>query len=392
MRNPARVVLVAPLIAIVGPGAVAHGTGVSFVPLGDFSGGSFYSLGQNVSADGSVVVGISDGALGLEAFRWTEVDGMIGLGDLPGGIFFSDGMGVSADGSTVVGRSNSYYASEGHHEAFRWTAATGIVGLGDFWGGWFSSTARAASADGSVAVGFGYHGGAGGYDREAFRWTEATGLVGLGYLSGSTKHSDAGAVSADGSVVVGRSMADLGGEAFRWTEEDGMVGLGDLPGGEYSSTAYAVSADGQVVIGSSIVGIDPYGQPKYEVFRWTEADGMVGLGFYLGPENPHDVSADGSVIVGELWGNRPFVWDEVHGPRELETILTEAGIDLTGWNLWTAYGVSADGTTIVGSACNPDGYLEAYVARIPEPATLALLAMGLACAIPRRATRCPSPS
>ncbi len=35
-----------------------------------------------LSADGSVVVGVSNSASGTEAFRWTAGGGMVGLGDL----------------------------------------------------------------------------------------------------------------------------------------------------------------------------------------------------------------------------------------------------------------------------------------------------------------------
>jgi len=73
------------------------------IGLGDLSGGSFFSLAHGVSADGLVVVGISDSALGEQAFRWTQPGGMVGLGFLPRGIE-SDAFGVSADGSIVVGR------------------------------------------------------------------------------------------------------------------------------------------------------------------------------------------------------------------------------------------------------------------------------------------------
>ena len=47
----------------------------------------------------------------------------------------------------------------------------------------------------------------------------------------------------------------LGGdwEAFRWTEAEGMVGLGDLPGGRLSSQAIDVSGDGSRVIGRGSV-------------------------------------------------------------------------------------------------------------------------------------------
>ena len=60
-------------------------------------------------------------------------------------------------------------------------------------------------------------------------------FMGLGDLPGGRVASFANAVSADGSVVVGHSSSALAlgsaYEAFRWTAADGMIGLGDLPGG-----------------------------------------------------------------------------------------------------------------------------------------------------------------
>jgi probable HAF family extracellular repeat protein len=57
----------------------------TFTGLGDLPGGSFISLANGVSADGSVVVGRGASASGNEASRWTSGTGMVGLGDLPGG-------------------------------------------------------------------------------------------------------------------------------------------------------------------------------------------------------------------------------------------------------------------------------------------------------------------
>lgn len=73
--------------------------------FGDLSGGGFHSQAFGVSADGSVVVGVSESASGGQAFRWTSGGGMIGLGDLPGGGFQSTAYDVSGDGSLVVGDS-----------------------------------------------------------------------------------------------------------------------------------------------------------------------------------------------------------------------------------------------------------------------------------------------
>ena len=294
-----------------------------------------------------------------------------GLGVLPGGIINSEASGVSGDGSVVVGTSGSASGNE----AFRWTEAGGMVGLGNLPGG-SGSGASGVSGDGSVVVG---DGNSSSSPLEAFRWTEAGGMVGLGFLPGSVLTiSKAIGVSADGSVVVGGGPSSSGTEAFRWTESGGMVGLGHLPGGFFSSNAFAVSADGSVV-----VGVSP-SSSGIEAFRWTESGGMVGLGDLPGGifhSDASGVSADGSVVVGRSYsssGNQAFVWDETNGMRALMQILEDQGVDMTGWNLELASGISADGLTIVGTGTNPLGFTEAWIATIPEPGTVLLVGIGLA--------------
>ncbi len=92
-----------------------------FMGLGNLPGGGSPSVAHSVSADGSTVVGESDGASGVPiAFRWNAEEGMMALGVLPGG-FASAAHDVSADGSTVVGRSNTQGANTptSGDEAFR---------------------------------------------------------------------------------------------------------------------------------------------------------------------------------------------------------------------------------------------------------------------------------
>jgi len=83
------------------------------------------------------------------------------------------------------------------------------------------------------------------------------------------------------------------------------------------------------------------------------------------------------------------VWDPVHGVRGLADILSAQGIDLTGWYLTHAYGVSGDGTIIIGEGVNPAGDHEAWLAVIPPvpaavpslgSAGLILLAVVIGCA------------
>ena len=167
---------------------------------------------------------------------------------------------------------------------------------------------------------------------------------------------------------MGQSDSTLGYEAFRWTSGGGMVGLGDLDGGIFYSVARGISADGSVIVGwgNSASG--------YEAFRWSAASEMVGLGDLAGG-NYYSVafsaSADGAVIVGwgtTPWGSEAFIWDRANGMRSLQDFLmTDFGLDLTGWQVSYAASVSADGTSIAGYGTNPDGFTEAWVATVPIP-------------------------
>jgi probable HAF family extracellular repeat protein len=359
----------------------------TFIGLGDLPGGDFRSYGENGSSDGSTVVGLgSSAASGYEAFRWTQSGGMVGLGFLPFGSF-SRAYGVSADGSIVVGHSGSGSLSE----AFRWTQAGGMVGLGDLPGGDFYSIAYHVSADGSTVVG---QGGSASTVAEAFLWTQSGGMVGLGVLPFGS-HSWAYGVSADGSTVLGSSRTPSSGaqpggdEAFLWTQSGGMVGLGDLAGGIFESGARRISTDGSTVVG---VGSSASG---YEAFRWTQSGGMVGLGDLPGGTFDSwgaDVSADGSIVVGRsnsALGEEAFVWNETDGMQSLKQVLIDQGVDMTGWTLSRARGVSDDGLTIVGWGTNPSGDLEAWIATLSAsspppvpslgPAGMSVLASLLLC-------------
>jgi probable HAF family extracellular repeat protein len=357
---------------MVGPPAFADAP--FFMGLGHLSGPYPFSTPRGVSADGNVVAGYaqSESWQSFEAFRWTAEDGMVGLGHLPTGSN-SKGLGISGDGRVVVGLDVTFHGTE----AFRWTAEDGMVGLGDLGGGDFHSVARDASADGAMIVGSSISGDSHPLE-EAFRWTAQDGMVGLGHLPGGSFFSGASGVSGDGSVIVGWSSSASGTQAFRWTAHEGMFGLGDLPGGSSYSHACGVSRDGSVVVGEATSGSGT------EAFRWTAEEGMVGLGDLPGgtfESTAHAVSADGSVVVGDGVSDVPqhaaFIWDTEHGMRNLQTLLTEElGLDLAGWELRYARAISADGRTIVGHGWRfPEEQVEAWIAHIPEPSTLWLLAL-----------------
>lgn len=156
---------------------------------------------KGVSADGSIVAGgSSDGY----AARWTEATGAVSLGALPATNSQSFANEISADGSVIVGRSNSGTADD--VVAFRWTQSGGMVGLGDLPGGSVRSIAFDVSADGSVVVGIGDSG-----IPDSFVWTAASGMLNLRDVlaaGGATGFENwtslyVNGISGDGSTVVG---------------------------------------------------------------------------------------------------------------------------------------------------------------------------------------------
>jgi uncharacterized membrane protein len=290
---------------------------------------------------------------------------------------------VSADGSTVVGSGQG---------AFVWSSNAGLVPLVDPTGTGFLTSANGVSADGSVVVG--------NSSRGPYRWELGGTFARLIDLPPGTSSNAAWDVSADGASVVGYRHTAAGQEAYVWTSTGGFIGLGDIPGGRFESGATAISADGSTVIGSSIsFEQDNFPDPPldgWEAFIWTGATGMVSIGELPGGAvyaRAEAVSGNGSVVVGAstegLSTPVAFIWDAAHGMRRLQDVLVaEYGLDLAGWTLFSANGISADGNTIVGWGVGPDGASQGWIATVPEPGTALLVATGLAgLAVRRRRER-----
>lgn len=339
------------------------------------------SEASGVSADGSTVAVTTATATSHQAARWTAGGGLQELGTLPyPGIGVSDAYGISGDGRTIVGSSLSTTSSTPAVQAMRHVNGS-MQGLGDLPGGVFSSGARAVNANGSVIVGYG---SGNGQFATAARWANGS-IQPLGDLPGGNVSSDARGVSGDGTIVVGSSNSANGDEAFRWTAGGGMQGLGDLPGGVFSSMAYAISADGSTIVGKGATE----GQ-GYQAFRYTTGGGMVALGdLPFGSEYSvaYAVSADGSVIVGSGEGpnftDQATLWD-AGGIHKIQDILVnDYGLNLAGWELTRATGISADGRTIVGTGKH-SFITEAWIATIPEPGTAAGLVVAGLFALTRR--------
>lgn len=332
-----------------------------FVPLGDLPGGAFFSRPFGISADGTTVVGESNSADGLEAFRWQAGTGMVGLGDLPGGGFSSGAAAVSADGSVVAGSSSSALG----REAYRWTAATGLVNLGDLPGGLVSGLGQGMSADGSVIVGTSNS----EIGSEGYLWTSATGMVPLGSLSGGRMRGSASRVSDDGRVVIGQVRLPASSEAYRWTAETGYVPLGELPGGPDFSVALAVSPEGSAVAGWSYTGWNF--DTDVEALLWMKETGLIGLGRPPGLASTvaWGVTGSGFVVAGSgsFLDEPGWVWAAQHGMRNLQDVATPVvGAALAGWQLEAVRNLRQTGKvfSFIGHGLNPDGNREAWLLRL----------------------------
>lgn len=213
------------------------------------------------------------------------------------------------------------------------------------------SAAYGISADGLTAVGSAINNDG---DLQSFRWTSSGGMVGLPYLPGDDVFfSEAKAVSGNGSVVVGEAYSSDGPlQAYRWTQGGGTVGIPYLGGTNYVyGSAAGVSADGSKVAGASSNAAD-----GIQAFLWTEADGTLAIPFLSGGSSSeaYGISADGSTIVGYSdgdLGSRAFRWTESGGTEALPFSEGSASF---------ARAASADGSTIVGEFYGGGDNFEAF--------------------------------
>lgn len=242
----------------------------------------------------------------VEAGLWTEAGGWLDLGNVfPAGCGVDQGSAwdLSADGSIAVGL--LWNGCNG--VAFRWTQGGGLQPL-DLLGESFpgspnppTNRATKIADDGSVI---------GGFAQTALvdRWPALWQPDGSGFLlPGGVFPDDAPgevlSMSGDGSMVAG--IWNLAG--FYWTAAEGVVPLpplpNSLPGGQ--TFPNAIAADGQLVFGKLLAGFfDPA-----VVFVFSRAAGTRSLvqiaaahgvavpdGWTL--DNVLAASADGSILCG----------------------------------------------------------------------------------------------
>ncbi|MCP4249404.1 MAG: hypothetical protein GY778_20370 [bacterium] len=266
-----------------------------------------------VSDDGSVVLGDipdpqdPDPALGTVAARWTRSTGFQSLGYLPEALECpsrSNGYELSADGTVAVGLSWDGCSGRG----FRWTAQTGMVELQPLANG--SNRASVVSADGSLIGGFAQGSGS----RTPAIWDANGGGELLDPPNGDALGEIHGMNDA-GTILLGTWLDDpgvLAAQAVKWTPGPAgwsreLIGAGSLLPG-WQGIPMDIADDGTIVgfdilLGNRRAWIQPGGSgPLIELRTFIETSGGTVPGGLL-LEVCQAISADGRYIIGHGFGS-----------------------------------------------------------------------------------------
>ena len=195
----------------------------------------------------------------------------------------------------------------------------------------------------------------------AFAWTSAEGMISLP-VNRPDNYSRANAISADGHVIVGWNDQDDGFRtAVIWHDRVPM----DVVDGDGLAVGEAdgVSADGTFVVGAFYTDIDG----NSGCWRWSEETGVElipTMTFAFG------ISADGNTIVGNtgFFDDPPraaMIWRKGRGTVLLQDYLAEQGIEVpAGWDLSGGLtAISADRHTLGGWGFGPLG-TQSYIIHI----------------------------
>jgi hypothetical protein len=89
------------------------------------------------------------------------------------------------------------------------------------------------------------------------------------------------------------------------------------------------------------------------------------------------MTSDGNTMVGTTYFGSPneaVIWTASGGYQNFQSYLSsQYGLNLTGWTLNAATGITPDGTAIVGYGIDPQGYNEGFLVVVPEPGAVIFL-------------------
>ena len=337
---------------------------------------------------------------GQEAFRWTPSSGMQGLGDLDGGNFRSFGGPISGDGSTVGGQSSTTDSTGMTcDKPFYWTSGTGLQSLTTMiYSTEYSGYVTAISSDGTKMTGrVSLINGGSPFNGYAAYWSNGNMelLTPPDYPVNPSQFTSVQAsdISADGSSVL-VYLDDPGNRKnYLWNQTNGYTELIS----EHNGNVVALTnmAGNQNIYAGIQYRFDDMMNQINQGLMWSESTGVITFDMIEGMESslPADISQDGSIVVGILTDmqnrniSEAFIWNRTDGIELLSDVLiNNYGLadQLSGGTLKWATGISDDASTICGWGVNPDGYEEAWIATIPEPATILLTLSGALIALRKK--------
>ena len=184
------------------------------------------------------------------------------------------------------------------------------------------------------------------------------------------------AVSADGTTVVGEYLTfeydpDYGGyvgrtRAFSWTAATGTRSLGEIPGG-LNSIAHDVSGDGSVIVGEADFQTPDHGPLIRFAVRWVDEGPIEVLDTTSLPGDfaniAYRVNLDGTVIVGENVGDdggglslsRPFLHTKDDDENDVFQLLPDGGFEYLRPDA-----ISPDGTVVAGTLDYQNGPVKLF--------------------------------
>jgi hypothetical protein len=327
------------------------------------------------------------------------------LGNRQTNSIFGSGFAFSVNGADLLSVGSSETGTNGPYHAFEYSLnANTTTDLGTLAGPNGASFAYGISVDASTVIGASYTTTSLNGPLHAFRIGSDGVMTDLGSLAGVTGNSTALAVDDNGGVVVGWTQIPSGAQqAFSWAVRPGAdTGvMTALPG--IGGVATVVSGDGSVVVGGvpvnglfNIPGVGLTNTSEMHAGMWTRGGAPTDLGVLSGhlQSIATGVSSDGSIVVGISdpigvsaptgvsgygygSGAQAFRWTQATSIQNLNTLLSKAGVNMSGINLLTAETVSPDGQFIGGAGTFPDtptGSTTSYTVRYCDTADAAACA------------------
>jgi uncharacterized membrane protein len=319
----------------------------------------------SVSADGRVVAGRTATEDGFAAFYWDRTGNPVIIPTVSHNPQFANRWPsplLSPNGQMLAMNSDYPYGGDEI-----WSPHTGLVQQPGDWRA--TRMLDSGLIVGSAFAGNRYH---------AATWTGSDAAL-FPDLSGTTSSRVSGS-DATGQRVVGVTYQGIQSRATLWTAHS-TVDLGILTG-RPDSTAAAISDNGQWVLVQS-----GWNTGQFNSYLWSEHTGMMQLPEIMHPLGGTGLTgwsvSDNGIVVGTLqhglFFGPSFIYTPELGTLSVNQYLQLIGADMNNYSVSHITAISADGTTLAGTAYdNTTNARIGVVITIPAPSGAAtLIASGL---------------